>query len=95
MNRIVGGVDGSEDSIQAVAFAARGETGADLMVVFVEQPPLVGRPELERSHHIAERRVARRVVKALMPLAVPWNLKSPTGDVPRRSSGWRKNAAPT
>ena len=90
MKRIVVGVDGSEDSIQAVAFAGRlaKETGAGLTVVYVQHvpvgdsgPPFVGPPELERDHRMAERRVARRVVKALMPLTVPWDLEVGGGDV--------------
>jgi len=83
MKRIVVGVDGSEDSIQAVAFAGRlaNETGACLTVVYVQHLPVVGPPELERNHRMAERRVARRVVKALMPLTVPWDLEVGGGDV--------------
>jgi len=83
MKRIVVGVDGSEDSIQAVAFAGRlaKETGACLTVVYVQHLPVVGPPELERNHRMAERRVARRVVKALMPLSVPWDLEVGGGDV--------------
>ena len=85
MKRIVVGVDGSEDSIQAVAFAGRlaNETGACLTVVYVQHLPVVGPPELERNHRMAERRVARRVVKALMPLTVPWDLEVGGGDVAR------------
>jgi nucleotide-binding universal stress UspA family protein len=83
MKRIVVGVDGSEDSTRAVAFAGRlaKDTGACLTVVYVEHLPVVGPPELERSHRMAERRVARRVVKALMPLTVPWDLEVGGGDV--------------
>ena len=83
MKRIVVGVDGSEDNIQAVAFAGRlaKETGACLTVVYVQHLPVVGPPELERNHRMAERRVARRVVKALMPLSVPWDLEVGGGDV--------------
>ena len=77
MKRIVVGVDGSEDSIQAVAT----ETDACLTVVYVQRLPVVGPPELERNHRMAERRVARRVVKALMPLTVPWDLEVGGGDV--------------
>jgi len=85
MKRIVVGVDGSEDSIQAVAFAGRlaKETGACLTVLYVQHLPVVGPPELERNHRMAERRVARRVVKALMPLTVPWDLEVGGGDVAR------------
>ena len=83
MKRIVVGVDGSEDSTRAVAFAGRlaKDTGACLTVVYVQHLPVVGPPELERSHRMAERRVARRVVKALMPLTVPWDLEVGGGDV--------------
>jgi nucleotide-binding universal stress UspA family protein len=83
MKRIVVGVDGSEGSTRAVAFAGRlaKDTGACLTVVYVEHLPVVGPPELERSHRMAERRVARRVVKALMPLTVPWDLEVGGGDV--------------
>jgi nucleotide-binding universal stress UspA family protein len=79
MKRIVVGVDGSEDSIQAVAFAGRlaKETGACLTVVYVQHLPVVGPPELERNHRMAE----RRMVKALMPLSVPWDLEVGGGDV--------------
>jgi nucleotide-binding universal stress UspA family protein len=83
MKRIVVGVDGSEGSTRAVAFAGRlaKDMGACLTVVYVEHLPVVGPPELERSHRMAERRVARRVVKALMPLTVPWDLEVGGGDV--------------
>lgn len=83
MKRIVVGVDGTVDSIQAVAFAGRlaKETGACLTVVYVQHPPVMGPPEVERNHRMAERRVARRVVKALMPLTVPWDLEVGGGDV--------------
>ena len=91
MKRIVVGVDGSEDSIRAVAFAGRlaTETGAGLTVVYVRHiptgyygPPLeVESPELERHYRHVERRVARRVVEALMPLTVPWDLEVGKGNV--------------
>jgi nucleotide-binding universal stress UspA family protein len=93
VERIVVGVDGSEDSIRAVAFAGRlaAQTGAGLTVVFVRHipagyygPPLeVESAELERYYRTAERRVASRVVKALMPLPVPWDLEVGRGDVAR------------
>jgi nucleotide-binding universal stress UspA family protein len=91
MRRIVVGVDGSRKSIQAVAFAGRlaTETGAGLTVVFVRHippgyygPPLeVESAELERHYRLAEQRVARRVVKALTPPTVPWDLEVGSGEV--------------
>jgi hypothetical protein len=45
--------------------------------------PLVGPAELERYHRTVERRVTRRVVLALPPLTVPWDLEVGRGDVAR------------
>jgi nucleotide-binding universal stress UspA family protein len=88
MERIVVGVDGSEESLHAVTFAARlaRETGAGVTVVYVRHipagysgRPLVGPAELERYH----RTVERRVVRALTPLTVPWDLEVGRGDPAR------------
>ncbi len=92
MERIVVGVDGSEESLHAVTFAARlaRETGAGVTVVYVRHVPagysgrpLVGPAELERYYRTVERRVTRRVVRALTPLTVPWDLEVGLGDVAR------------
>ena len=92
MERIVVGVDGSEESLHAVTFAARlaRETGAGVTVVYVRHipagysgRPLVGPAELERYYRTVERRVTRRVVRALTPLTVPWDLEVGLGDVAR------------
>jgi len=92
MERIVVGVDGSEESLHAVTFAARlaGETGAAVTVVYVRHipagysgRPLVGPAELELYYRTVERRVTRRVVRALTPLTVPWDLEVGRGDVAR------------
>jgi nucleotide-binding universal stress UspA family protein len=92
MERIVVGVDGSEESLHAVTFAARlaRETGAGVTVVYVRHipagysgRPLVGPAELERYYRTVERRVTRRVVRALTPLTVPWDLEVGRGDVAR------------
>jgi len=90
MERIVVGVDGSEESIQAVAFAGRiaKVTGAGLTVIYVRHipvgysgPPLVGPVALERHYRLVERRVTRRVARVLTPLTVPWDLEVGSGDV--------------
>jgi nucleotide-binding universal stress UspA family protein len=92
MERIVVGVDGSEESLHAVTFAARlaRETGAGVTVVYLGHipagysgRPLVGPAELERYYRTVERRVTRRVVRALTPLTVPWDLEVGRGDVAR------------
>ena len=92
MERIVVGVDGSEESLHAVTFAARlaRETGAGVTVVYVRHipagysgRPLVGPAELEQYYRTVERRVTRRVVRALTPLTVPWDLEVGRGDVAR------------
>jgi nucleotide-binding universal stress UspA family protein len=92
MERIVVGVDGSEESLHAVTFAARlaRETGAGVTVVYVRHipagysgRPLVGPAELERYYQTVERRVTRRVVRALTPLTIPWDLEVGRGDVAR------------
>jgi hypothetical protein len=104
MERIVVGVDGSEESLHAVTFAARlaRETGAGVTVVYVRHipagysgRPLVGPAEMERYYQMVERRVTRRVVRALTPLSVPGTWRSAVVTWPGRSSGLPASAAPT